>query len=173
MGRGRGVAGSRGRGVAGSRVRGFAGSRTREVGGDAGSGAADLGRDCGFRLQPEGRGRRESITVKRCPLAARWMSVSERPAGDAGSSGCAAARAVGAAAAPLAVRLVLIHPAVGGREQRFVRFAVVREHRRADADAERQPLARPRLEVHRVDALLQLLRASAPPRPRRSPTARR
>src|SRR5262249_43066807 len=47
----------------------------------------------------------------------------------------------------LAAGFVAIHPAVGRREQRFVRVAVVREHGGADADCERQHLAGPRLEV--------------------------
>src|SRR5262249_30776659 len=62
-----------------------------------------------------------------------------------------------AAGPALAAGLVLIPPAVGRREERFVRLAVLREARRADADPELQALARARLEEHVVDPLLQLL----------------
>src|SRR5207247_5259395 len=62
-----------------------------------------------------------------------------------------------ASRAALASGLVLIHPAVGGGEERFVRLAGLREDGRSDADPERQPFARTRLEVHLVDALLEFL----------------
>src|SRR5829696_8739438 len=52
-------------------------------------------------------------------------------------------------------RLVAVHAAVGGRQQRLVRIAVVREDRGADADRERQDRGGPRLELERVDRALQ------------------
>src|SRR3954470_21258617 len=55
---------------------------------------------------------------------------------------------------PFPARLVLIHPAVGGSEKRLVGLAVLRKYRGADADSQLHPLARPRLEIHLVDALL-------------------
>src|SRR3954453_11769461 len=65
-------------------------------------------------------------------------------------------QASGAVAVPLAARLVAVHAAVGRRKQRLVGVAVVREHRRADADCHRQQLAWPRLELQIVDGALQL-----------------
>jgi len=59
--------------------------------------------------------------------------------------------------ATLASRLVLVHATVGRREERLIRLAVLRKHRRAHADPELQPLARSRLEEDVVDGLLQLL----------------
>ena len=97
------------------------------------------------------------MVSSRRPVADCLISTSDRPEaavdGDGRSRGRRPRRGPACA---LPLRLVAVHPAVGGGQQRLVRVAVVREHRGADADAELQPLAGPRLENHVVDRRLQL-----------------
>src|SRR5215210_6061946 len=60
-------------------------------------------------------------------------------------------------AAPLPPGFVVVHAGVGDRQQRFVRSAVLREHRGPDADTQLDALAGARLEKYFVDAFLELL----------------
>src|SRR6186997_651847 len=61
-----------------------------------------------------------------------------------------------AAAGALAAGLVLIHPAIRGRKQCFIRVAILREDGGAHADPERHALSGTRLKIHVVDVLLEL-----------------
>src|SRR5215208_6655558 len=54
-------------------------------------------------------------------------------------------------------RLVLVHPAVSGCQQRLISRAIDREHGRADAHPERDALARDAFEYHLLDTALELL----------------
>src|SRR4051812_18703565 len=90
-----------------------------------------------------------ALDIQVAQLGIRGVGRQQRRGGDV--------IAPAAAAPALAPRLVLVHPAVGCRQQRLVGLAVLREHRGADADAELQPLARPRLEEDVLHRRLQLL----------------